>query len=85
MILASGCGPQPPVITGVADAISQPKTDIRLFGKPSTRKYRRMGVVLTYGAVGDDVNALRERARAAAAHVAVDGVPTTYLLSRLHI
>jgi phosphoribosylglycinamide formyltransferase 2 len=64
------------VITGVADAISQPKTDIRLFGKPSTRKYRRMGVVLTYGAVGDDVNALRAEARAAAAMVAVDGVPT---------
>ena len=76
VILASGCGPQPPVITGVADAIAQPKTDIRLFGKPSTRKYRRMGVVLTYGAVGDDVNALRERARVAAAMVSVDGVPT---------
>jgi hypothetical protein len=35
-----------------------------------------MGVVLTYGAVGDDVDALRKRARVAAAMVSVDGVPT---------
>jgi phosphoribosylglycinamide formyltransferase 2 len=33
-------------ITGVAEALKEKHTDIRIFGKPSTRKYRRMGVAL---------------------------------------
>jgi phosphoribosylglycinamide formyltransferase 2 len=32
--------------TGVAEALSQPDVDIRLFGKPDSRPYRRMGVAL---------------------------------------
>ncbi len=32
--------------TGVADALSEPDVDVRLFGKPDSRPYRRMGVVL---------------------------------------
>ncbi len=31
---------------GVAEALSQPDVDIRLFGKPDSRPYRRMGVAL---------------------------------------
>jgi phosphoribosylglycinamide formyltransferase 2 len=33
-------------IQGVEKALAQPNVDIRIFGKPSTRKYRRMGVSL---------------------------------------
>jgi phosphoribosylglycinamide formyltransferase 2 len=51
-----------PVFTGVEKVLSQPKTDIRLFGKPVMRKYRRMGVVLTYDAPGTDVNSITQRA-----------------------
>jgi phosphoribosylglycinamide formyltransferase 2 len=51
-----------PVFTSVEKVLSQPKTDIRLFGKPVMRKYRRMGVVLTYDAPGTDVNSITQRA-----------------------
>lgn len=48
------------------EALSVPLTDLRLFGKPSTRPYRRMGVALARGA---SVEEARERARRAAAAV----------------
>jgi len=54
-----------PTFTGVADAMSEPGTDVRLFGKPTTRPYRRMAVALAKGP-----NAL-ERARAAAKKIGV--------------
>jgi phosphoribosylglycinamide formyltransferase 2 len=34
------------VYGGVAEALAEVGTDLRLFGKPSTRQYRRMGVAL---------------------------------------
>ena len=60
-----------PGFTGVEDAISEKHTDIRLFGKPTTRPYRRMGVTLTYGPVGSDVNAIKQIAIANAKKVKV--------------
>ncbi|HLP19959.1 MAG TPA: formate-dependent phosphoribosylglycinamide formyltransferase [Chitinophagales bacterium] len=51
-----------PTFTGVEEAISEPKTDIRIFGKPTTRPYRRMAVTLAYDEVGSDVNAVKQRA-----------------------
>ena len=48
-----------------------PKTDIRIFGKPTTRKYRRMGVALAYDAVGTSTDNLRKRAKEAAEKVKV--------------
>jgi len=54
---------------GYADvdkAMSVPKTDIRLFGKPEAFKRRRMGVALAYG---DDVEDCRERAKLSASIV----------------
>ena len=38
-----------PNISGIEDAAKYPNTDFKIFGKPSTRKYRRMGVALAYG------------------------------------
>ena len=61
VILAGREGSQP-VFTGVEKVLSQPKADIRLFGKPTTRPYRRMGVVLTYDRPGTDVERIRQRA-----------------------
>lgn len=44
-------------------ALKEDRTRIRIFGKPEAHKGRRMGVVLCYGEVGDDVNALRDKAK----------------------
>lgn len=54
-----------PRYTGVAEAMSEPGVDVRIFGKPTTRPYRRMAVALAKGA-----NALA-RARAAAQKISV--------------
>ena len=61
VILADKEGSKP-VFTGVEKVLSQPKADIRLFGKPTTRPYRRMGVVLTYDQPGTDIEAIKQRA-----------------------
>lgn len=44
-------------------ALKEDHTRIRLFGKPEAHVGRRMGVVLCYGEVGDDVNVLRDKAK----------------------
>ena len=61
-----------PRYEGIGDALaSDPQTDIRIFGKPSARVGRRMGVVVSYAPLGSDLDALRERTKAAAAKVKV--------------
>ncbi|WP_096599203.1 formate-dependent phosphoribosylglycinamide formyltransferase [Calothrix sp. NIES-2100] len=52
--------------TGVADALSEKDIDIRLFGKPSSHPYRRMGVALAKGA---NVQEAREKATRAASKI----------------
>lgn len=54
----------------VAQALSVPGTKLRLFGKPESFTYRRMGVAL---AVANDVDTARKRARECAATVEVLG------------
>jgi phosphoribosylglycinamide formyltransferase 2 len=51
---------------GVAEALSVPGADLRLFGKPESFERRRMGVAL---ARAHDIEQARERAREAAAKV----------------
>jgi phosphoribosylglycinamide formyltransferase 2 len=48
---------------GVAEALSEPDVDLRLFGKPDSRPFRRMGVAL---AKGNDTQEAREKASRAA-------------------
>ena len=64
VVLATQDGSNPSY-TGVAEALSEPDVDVRIFGKPTTRPYRRMAVALAKNA-----NALA-RARAAAAKISV--------------
>ena len=45
--------------------------DIRIFGKPTTRVKRRMGVVLCNGPLDADLNALRDKAKRLASYVEV--------------
>ncbi len=60
-------------MTGLADALSTDdataRVDVRLFGKPATRPYRRMGVALATGADADDA---RRRAAKAATAISID-------------
>ncbi len=51
---------------GVADALTVPESDVRLFGKPESFVKRRMGVALARAASVDEA---RERARLAASRV----------------
>lgn len=45
--------------------------DVRIFGKPTTRINRRMGVVVCNGPVDTDLNALRDKAKRLASYVEV--------------
>lgn len=45
--------------------------DVRIFGKPSTRPARRMGVVLVSGGLNDDLEKIRENARLLASEIKV--------------
>jgi phosphoribosylglycinamide formyltransferase 2 len=67
VIIADNEGYAPRFI-GIEEALAIPGVQVRLFGKPSTYRGRRMGVIL---AVGDTVNEARERARLAASKIKV--------------
>ncbi len=71
VILATAESYNLPVFTGVAEAMKDDNTDIRLFGKPTTRPYRRMGVVLSYGQTDANVPELVEQAKRLATLVRV--------------
>ena len=71
VILAQEESNQDPVYTGVKEALMEEKTDIRIFGKPTTRKFRRMGVSLVYDHIDANVEALRVKARMQADKVSV--------------
>ncbi len=68
VILATRTGKGTPQYTGLAAALQVPTSDVRIFGKPSTRPNRRMGVAL---AQGPSVAVARRRALKAAACVTV--------------
>jgi phosphoribosylglycinamide formyltransferase 2 len=60
-----------PQYIGLQEAASQPKSDIRIFGKPTTRPYRRMGVVVVWDKPNTNMDALRDRAKKIASGVSV--------------
>lgn len=55
-----------PTYEGIEKIASLPKTDFRIFGKPTSRPYRRMGVSLTYDNLETPIEEIVERAIAAA-------------------
>lgn len=59
---------------GLADAMASGDTDVRIFGKPVTRPYRRMGVAL---ARAGDVSAAVDLAKQAAASVRIVYSPSS--------
>ncbi|QIF82616.1 formate-dependent phosphoribosylglycinamide formyltransferase [Brevundimonas sp. 'scallop'] len=67
-VIYGGMDAQGIAFEGVAEALSVPTADLRLFGKPEAFERRRMGVATARGA---DVEQARERAREAAGCVKV--------------
>ncbi len=67
-VIYGGMEAQGVAFEGVAEALSVPTADLRLFGKPEAFERRRMGVAT---ATGDTADQARERAREAAGRVRV--------------
>lgn len=61
-----------PTYSGIDTVAALPKTDFRIFGKPTSRPYRRMGVVLTSDTLDTSIEEVVERAKAAAQLVTVN-------------
>ena len=62
VILASDSGNSIPKYVGLDTALKEENTELRIFGKPSTREYRRMGVVLVNDTLESDIELLRKKA-----------------------
>lgn len=60
-----------PVYEGLEEVAASPKTDFRIFGKSTSRPFRRMGVVLTYDTLDGDLNQVIGRAKKLAQTVKV--------------
>ena len=58
-------------ITGLDKALEEINTDIRIFGKPTLRPYRRMGVALVCDDLNADMNALRKKAKETADKISI--------------
>ncbi len=61
-----------PTYSGIETIAALPKTDFRIFGKPSSRPYRRMGVVLTSDSLDTPIESLVKRAKTTAQLVTVN-------------
>ncbi len=70
VVLATKESNEWPTFSGLEKAASYTNSDFRIFGKPSTRPYRRMAVALTYGA--ESTVELVEKAKAMAAEIKVN-------------
>jgi phosphoribosylglycinamide formyltransferase 2 len=63
-----------PQFSGLREAAAVPGTDIRLFGKPTVRPYRRMAVALSFGEKTANIEDLVSRAKEVAAMIQVISV-----------
>ena len=60
-----------PIYGGLDKAVSSPKSDIKIFGKPTTRQYRRMGIGIAYDSIGTSIDELRAKAKTIADTIVV--------------
>jgi phosphoribosylglycinamide formyltransferase 2 len=61
-----------PTYKGISEVASLPKTDFRIFGKPTSRPYRRMGVVLTYDSLETNIETITEKAKESAKLITIN-------------
>ncbi len=71
VVLAEHESTEAPEITGVSDALTDARVDVRVFGKPSCRVNRRMAVAVASGEIGTDIGELRHAAVKAASKIKV--------------
>ena len=69
VVLANHNSLERPKFSGLEEAMNSTDSDLRIFGKPSSRPFRRMAVTLTFGE--DDVEKLVEKAKELAAKISV--------------
>jgi len=62
VILATRDSERAPSYAGIEKACAVPSVEVRIFGKPTTRRYRRMGVVLANGRTADEARRTAMRA-----------------------
>ena len=61
-----------PTYTGLEKIAALPKTDFRIFGKPTSRPYRRMGLALVHDVLETQIEEIVEKAKKAAILVTVN-------------
>lgn len=61
-----------PSFTGIEKVAALAKTDFRIFGKPTSRPYRRMGVVLTNDTLETPIEEITRRAKTTAQLITVN-------------
>ena len=71
VILAIEASDKAPEYKGMENVLSADYTRLRIFGKPTTRPNRRMGVVLCNAPLGSDTTPLRDKAKELAGKVEV--------------
>ena len=69
VVLANHNSLERPKFSGLEEAMNSTDSDLRIFGKPTSRPFRRMAVTLTYGE--DDIEKLVEKAKELAAKISV--------------
>ncbi|MGJ8667510.1 MAG: formate-dependent phosphoribosylglycinamide formyltransferase [Patiriisocius sp.] len=62
-----------PKFEGLHTLAEAPKTDFRIFGKPTSRPNRRMGVVLTYDSLDGNIKEVTKKAKELAKGITVTG------------
>jgi phosphoribosylglycinamide formyltransferase 2 len=67
VVLAETESEEAPHFSGLDIVLQDPKAEVRIFGKPNTRPYRRMAVALAFGQ--ESVQEITERAKAHAAQI----------------
>lgn len=70
VVLASENG-ENPQFSGLEEAAVIAKSDFKIFGKPTTRPYRRMAVGLAYDDLGTDTSVVVDRAKEVAGKIKV--------------
>ena len=63
---------QSPSFDGLEEATDNVKSDVKLFGKPTSRPFRRMGVALAYDELNGDLDNVIKKAKAIAGTVKVN-------------
>jgi phosphoribosylglycinamide formyltransferase 2 len=73
-VILAGENGRSPIYSGIDDVLKEPKTDVRIFNKPTTRPYRRMAVVLAYDKIGTNVDKVKEKAIFLSKMIAVEPI-----------